>query len=105
MSLDHFYNWMFPQKAEKGATGIGRHGHAEHPGKIGGSANSDNNGGVQSDTMTAIENWIGLPDDELTEAQAERLLSWLQENDFSVESIDDIDKLSRFYNDLINPVA
>ena len=57
--------------------------------------NSIETNGVQSDTMNAIEEWVGLPDG-ITEEKAEALLTFLEENDFDCGSSDDIDKLRKF---------
>ena len=51
--------------------------------------------GVQSDTMTKIEEWVGLPEG-ITEKKAEALLAFLEENNFDCGSSDDIDKLRKF---------
>ena len=57
--------------------------------------NSIETNGVQSDTMNAIEEWVGLPEG-ITEEKAESLLTFLEENDFDCSKNSDIAKLRKF---------
>lgn len=57
-----------------------------------------------NETIEKIKEWIGDGNGEvshLTDDQAERLLAWLEENDFDGEIPEEWDKLDEFWNLLL----
>jgi len=55
-------------------------------------------------TIDKIHEWIGYTEDvdNLTAEQAEKLLKWLEENQFDGEVNENWDKLIEFFNQLIS---
>lgn len=57
---------------------------------------------VVYDNIIEIQNWIGYTDDiiHLTKDQAEKLLDWLEKNEFDGEINENWDKLDKFWDTL-----
>jgi len=57
-----------------------------------------------TDTKQKIQDWIGNEEswlDDITEDQAEEILSFLENNDINIEEISDMNATAEFINNLL----